>query len=144
MDGDWLNFAQARQVEDLFRHRWDAITLLCLADGPLRYTELANTISSRSGERLADTLLSRCLRRLAGNALIYKGPRDEGHHVYSLTDAGQDQVAILTRISRVLRADSGDRSHGRRQSGPERRQHATGPREGTPRQSAGQRRRRDG
>ncbi|GEM_PF-6991987 len=115
LDGDYVNFAHVRQIEDLFRHRWDAVTLLCLADGPLRYTDLATAISKRADQRIPDAMLTRCLRRLTECALVRPQPGSNGPG-YVLTEAGQAQIAILARFSKVMRGADRDRAQQTRRA----------------------------
>jgi len=135
LEEDRVNFAHVRQIEDLFRHRWDAMTLLCLADGSSRYSALADAISKRSDQRIPDAMLTRCLRRLTECDLVGGQPDAKGH-VYTLTQAGHAQVAILARFSRVMRAADRDRAQqARRATGTDRRQAVTAPREGPSRRA---------
>jgi len=121
-------------MEDLFGHRWDAFALLCLADGLLRYTDLGDAISKRADERIPDTMLTRCLRRLTECELVHPQPDGSG---YTLTHDGLAQAAILARFSKVLRAADRSRAQqARHASGTDRRQVVTAPREGPSRRAS--------
>ena len=109
LDGDCVNYAQVRQIEEMFQHRWDAMVLLCLADGPLRYGDLASAINKRSDKRIAEAVLTRCLRRLTERGLV--GRPDDNTIAYTLTTVGQAQTNLLGKLSRAMRA--ADRARAR-------------------------------
>lgn len=95
-----------RELEDLFSHRWDALAMLCLSDGPLRFNRLAATMNERADERLADGVLSRSLHRLSDKRMVVRAEvAESGHIVYALTDEGRaraqqlaDYVRAVTRL----------------------------------------------
>lgn len=90
-----------REFEDLFGHRWDALALLCLADGPLRFNRLAAAMNQHADERLADGVLSRSLRRLANTKLLTRTEMPDNGHAYALTAAG---VTRAERLAECLQA----------------------------------------
>jgi DNA-binding HxlR family transcriptional regulator/SAM-dependent methyltransferase len=89
--------SQLRELKELFSHRWDALTLLCLStEGPLRFNALAVALNAVSDQWLADNILSRSLSRLQEGNFVVKFPdRREGS--YSLTEAGVLRAALLAQ-----------------------------------------------
>jgi len=80
------------EMAEMFRFRWDPAILVCLAEGPLRFRELAKLVSCRIGDRLEDNALSRSLDRLQRQDLVAAEQTTLGRRivpVYRITDLGR-------------------------------------------------------
>jgi DNA-binding HxlR family transcriptional regulator len=93
------------QIEELFRYRWEPYILLCLADGPKRYTTIASTINRQSTGRLSDGALSRSLDQLEAAGLARTvSETGEGRRCgpWTLTPAARPYVAKLLILQKAL------------------------------------------
>ena len=98
-----VNFARLREFEAIFSHRWDALALLCLAEGPHRFNRLAATMGAVADERLPDPILSRSLRRLVDGNLVTKSDETgERYQTYALTPTGARRAAQLALYLRLV------------------------------------------
>ena len=101
-----MDFTRLKEFEEIFGHRWDALALLCLAEGPCRFNQLAATMGVAADERLADPTLSRSLRRLVGRRLVVKSDgASERYPIYALTPTG---VRLSDRLAICLKAIEDD------------------------------------
>ena len=85
------------RVQEILGRKWELLILTQLGSGPLRHKDLARRIREIDRD-LNDGVLSRTLRRLASDGLVYKqavGTR----HVHALTDLGRSIVSILAQIT---------------------------------------------
>ena len=90
---------QLLKVQEILGRKWELLILAQLGPGPLRHKDLARQIREIDRD-LNDGVLSRTLRRLADDGLIYK--RAVGNrHVHALTDLGQSIVYILAQITEL-------------------------------------------
>ncbi|GIJ62113.1 hypothetical protein Vau01_096290 [Virgisporangium aurantiacum] len=94
-----LSLDDLRELIDIFRHRWDPIILVLLADRPRRRKELTQEVRDGSGEHIADGVLSEVLTRLQTDGMIVKDKSGANHVVYRATQAALTTVARLRRIS---------------------------------------------
>jgi DNA-binding HxlR family transcriptional regulator len=78
-------------------HKWDLVILTQLGKGSLRFKDLGRRIREIDGD-LNDGVLSKTLRRLADDGLIYKQAVGK-RHVHTLTDLGREIVTILAQIT---------------------------------------------
>lgn len=86
-----------RRIDQLFEYRGDPLVIMCLADRPLRYTELLRVIPERSGIELSDTQLGRSLARLVRRGQVDRVEHD-GVPLYKLTARGTIDAATLATI----------------------------------------------
>ena len=79
---------------ELLGSRWTAAILRVLFDGPMRFTDILDTVP-----RLSSRLLAQRLEELAEVALV---ERQGGHpnRVYALTDKGHDLRAVFEELER--------------------------------------------
>jgi DNA-binding HxlR family transcriptional regulator len=108
------------RVQELLGRKWDLLVLVQLGQGPLRHRDLKSRIRDIDDD-LNDGVLSKTLRRLADDGLIYKQPVGRGH-VHALTDLGREIVTILAQIEDLAdeQADPDDPGPNGRPGGPER------------------------
>jgi DNA-binding HxlR family transcriptional regulator len=85
------------RIQEILGRKWDLLILTQLGQGPLRHKDLKGRIQAMGGD-LNDGVLSRTLRQLANDGLIYKQPVGK-RHVHALTDLGREIVAILGQIT---------------------------------------------
>ena len=85
------------RVQEILGRKWELLILTRLGQGPLRHKDLGRRIREVD-PALNDGVLSRTLRRLADDGLVYKQAVGKGH-VHSLTDLGQNIVTILGQIA---------------------------------------------
>src|SRR5438874_6343096 len=84
------------RVQELLGRKWDLLVLVQLGQGPLRHKDLKGRIREID-DGLNDGVLSKTLRRLADDGLIYKEPVGK-RHVHTLTELGREIVTILAQI----------------------------------------------
>lgn len=99
-----LNLDGLRELVEIFRHRWDPIILVLLAERPRRRRELTQEVRDNRGEHISDGVLSEALDRLQDDGLIAKDKRGANHVVYRATSAALGRVARLQRISEFAAA----------------------------------------
>src|SRR5438270_12315768 len=75
------------RVQELLGRKWDLLVLVQLGQGPLRHKDLKSRIREIDAG-LNDGVLSKTLRRLADDGLIYKQPVGK-RHAHALTDLGR-------------------------------------------------------
>ena len=92
-----MNVNHLRRLSEILGHKWDLLILARLADGPLRYTEIASQVRETDSD-LTDGVLTKNLKRLADSGFIHR-ERAETHHVYELTPRGRFVVATLAKIA---------------------------------------------
>ena len=82
---------------ELIGKRWSGAILGALADGPLRFAELARCIPG-----LSDRLLSERVRELEANGLVERVVEEKApvKVVYSLTEQGAELAPILVELRR--------------------------------------------
>ena len=85
------------RIQEILGRKWDLLILTQLGQGPLRHKDLKGRIRAIGGD-LNDGVLSRTLRRLADDGLIYKQAVGK-RHVHALTDLGGEIVIILGQIT---------------------------------------------
>lgn len=85
------------RVKEILGHKWDLVILTQLDKGSLRHRDLGRRIREIDGD-LNDGVLSKTLRRLADDGLIYKQAVGK-RHVHTLTDLGKEIVTILVQIT---------------------------------------------
>ena len=79
---------------DLVGERWSLLLIRDLLVGPKRYNEL-----SQSMQGMGTNLLASRLKELEAAGIIEKQDRDQGGHVYALTDAGRAlEPAVLALV----------------------------------------------
>jgi len=99
------------EIEELFRHRWVPYILLCLADGPQRYSAIAHVINQQATDRLSDSVLSRSLDHLEAAGLAQavdggrRGRQGRRRGPWMLTPAARPIVAKLQRLQMALADD---------------------------------------
>ncbi|MFY1622474.1 hypothetical protein ACN268_04645 [Micromonospora sp. WMMD735] len=101
-----MKFEYLRDLDKLFSHRWEALVILCLADQPARFSELARATVEKAGVRLPDGNITRSLDRLRRKGLV--GVRmDDRHRAYELTGSGQRRASELRFLLEAME----DREH---------------------------------
>ena len=86
----------------MFQYRGDALTIVCLSTGPMRFGQLAKAIAERCGTHMSDTQVGRCLGRLVARRLVDHVETDEGVAVYRLTDRGCRDAEDLIFLAAAL------------------------------------------
>jgi len=96
-----------QELEALFERRWTPYILLCLIDGPQRFSTIAKTINAQSTDHFADGVLTNTLSYLqtAGLAQPVTGQGHGRYRPYTLTPAGYTVAARLVRIRKALTDD---------------------------------------
>jgi DNA-binding HxlR family transcriptional regulator len=94
-----LDLDALRELVEIFRHRWDPIILVVLAERPRRRRELTQQVCDSHGEHISDGVLSDVLNRLQDEGLITKENVGANHVVYRATPAAMSRVERLRRIS---------------------------------------------
>ena len=94
-----MDINHLRQLSEILGHKWDLVILARLAEGPLRYMEVASQVREIDGD-LSESVLSKNLKRLAANGLLVRESTN-GHHVYDLTTLGRHIVAALEKINDI-------------------------------------------
>ena len=79
---------------ELLGSRWTAAILRVLFDGPIRFTDILETVP-----RLSSRLLAQRLEELADAALVER-QTDQPRPVYALTDKGRDLRAAFEELER--------------------------------------------
>jgi DNA-binding HxlR family transcriptional regulator len=97
-----MDFERLRQIDDLLAHRWDVFVLGCLADGPMRFNQLAYEMSQQTRTRLSDSSVSRIKDRLIRAGLVTATADGDGHPAYALTAGGQATAHLLNALTSVL------------------------------------------
>jgi DNA-binding HxlR family transcriptional regulator len=92
-----VNINHLRRLSEILGHKWDLVILAHLAERPLRYTEVAGRVRETYSD-LTEGVLSKNLKRLAANGLIYRMWTND-HHVYDLTTRGRRIVTALVQIA---------------------------------------------
>ena len=87
------------RVQEILGRKWELLILTQLGPGPLRHKDLARRIREIDRD-LNDGVLSRTLRRLASDGLVYKQAVGK-RHVHALTDLGRTIVSILAQITEL-------------------------------------------
>jgi DNA-binding HxlR family transcriptional regulator len=87
------------RVQEILGRKWELLILTQLGPGPLRHKDLARKVREIDGD-LNDGVLSRTLRRLTKDGLVYKQAVGS-HHLHALTDLGQSIVSILAQITEL-------------------------------------------
>ncbi len=100
-----MNLDGLRELVEIFRHRWDPIILVLLAERPRRRRELTQEVCDSHGEHISDGVLSDVLNRLQGEGLITKENIRASHVVYRATQAALCRVERLRRVSDVGTGD---------------------------------------
>jgi DNA-binding HxlR family transcriptional regulator len=85
------------ELAALLRHRWDPIILDLLIKHPRRYRDLVQQASDKSGEHIAEGVLSLTLLRLTDEGLVTK-ETSTGGTLYRATPAGSRAMARLQRV----------------------------------------------
>lgn len=82
----------SRQLLDRIGDRWSVLTIGTLADGPLRYSAIANRVQGVSQKMLTQTL-----RALERDGLVTRTvfPEIPPHVEYELTDRGRSLRRVL-------------------------------------------------
>jgi DNA-binding HxlR family transcriptional regulator len=93
-----VNLDGLRELVEIFRHRWDPIILVLLAERPRRRKELTQEVRD-SREHISDGVLSDVLKRLQKDGLITKVTPAASHVVYRATPKALNWVERLRRIS---------------------------------------------
>ncbi len=99
-----MNLDGLRELVDIFRHRWDPIILVLLAEHPRRRKELTQEVRNNRGEHISDGVLSKALDRLRDEGLIIKEKRRANHVVYRASPAALGRVEWLQRVSEFAAA----------------------------------------
>lgn len=79
---------------ELLGSRWTAAILRVLFEGPMRFTDILDTVP-----RLSSRLLAQRLEELVEVALVERRG-DPPHPVYALTDKGRDLRAVFEELER--------------------------------------------
>ena len=90
--------AQLAQFEKLFSRRRAALALACLADGPMRWTDVRDAITLRAGAGIGDKPVTRALQALQRMGLVERVDHEDGNHLYALTLQGASQARWATDI----------------------------------------------
>jgi len=87
----------SRQLLDRIGDRWSVLTIGTLADGPQRYSVIANRVQGVSQKMLTQTL-----RALERDGLVTRTvfPEIPPHVEYELTDAGRSLRSVLEPLER--------------------------------------------
>jgi DNA-binding HxlR family transcriptional regulator len=96
-----MEYDDLAKIENLVHNLWDAAALFCLEDRPLRYSELHRDMATWSGQHLSESELTRARHRLVRRKLIIQGPGDNGHNVYSITEAGRVRLAQIRVLMQI-------------------------------------------
>lgn len=102
-----MEYQDLAKIENLVHNLWDAAALFCLEHRSLRYSELHREMTAWSGQHLSESEMTRARHRLVRRRLITPGTSDNGHNVYSITEAGRvrlGQIRVLMRIAPHLDA----------------------------------------
>jgi DNA-binding PadR family transcriptional regulator len=92
----------------MFQYRGDALTIVCLSAGPMRFGQLAKAIVERCGTHMSDTQVGRCLSRLVGRGLVEHVETGDSVAVYRLTDPGRCEAEDLNFLAVALGRRRGD------------------------------------
>ncbi|RSM65131.1 hypothetical protein DMB66_17815 [Actinoplanes sp. ATCC 53533] len=119
-----MEYDDLTKIENLVHNLRDAAALFCLEGKPLRYSELHRNMAAWSGQHLSESEMTRARHRLVRRKMIISGPDDNGHNVYSITEAGRvrlAQIRVLIQIAPRLDApvDDEDPDGERSESGEE-------------------------
>jgi DNA-binding HxlR family transcriptional regulator len=85
------------RAQEILGHKWDLVILTQLGERSLRFKDLGRRIREIDSG-FNDGVLSKTLRRLADDGLIYKQAVGK-RHVHALTDLGREIVTILAQIA---------------------------------------------
>lgn len=93
----YMKNCPSRQALDRIGDRWTILVVGSLADGPLRYTELAQRI-----EGISQKMLTQTLRGLERDGLLTRTvhPVIPPHVEYELTDLGRTLSAPIAALER--------------------------------------------
>lgn len=93
---------KAASFEALFTPKRAALALACLADAPMRWTDVRDAMIERTGAGIGDKDVTRALHALQRMELADKIDSDDGNPLWALTPAGADQARraadILDRL----------------------------------------------
>jgi DNA-binding PadR family transcriptional regulator len=99
--------AQAKEFEALFDHKRAALALVCLHanGGPMRWTDVRDAMSARTGTAVGDKAASRALQALQqlGLASLVDGHdggrrRSRKNRMYALTPQGVERARWVEKI----------------------------------------------
>lgn len=102
MQTDQVEYEQMAKIQTVVRYLWDATALICLENGPLRYTELHRTMIASTERYLSDSELTRTRHRLVRSRMISEHPTGNGGKAYCITEAGQARlrdIRVLLEIA---------------------------------------------
>jgi DNA-binding HxlR family transcriptional regulator len=105
-----LDFLALHELEELFRCRGDAMLLVCLLDGPYRYTELGRALSVVAGLHMNEKVLTRGLPRLIHRGLVAHDA--DGDRSYRLTSEGTrraEEIRLVANALEAVRSSTGQR-----------------------------------
>lgn len=89
-----MDKGQVLQFETLVSHKKAALALACLHEqGPMRWTDVRDGITLRTGTGTGERALNRALKWLVDVGLIEKIGED-GNRLYSLTAQGASQARL--------------------------------------------------
>jgi DNA-binding HxlR family transcriptional regulator len=106
-----MNLDGLRDLVDIFRHRWDPIILVLLAEQPRRRRELTQEVRNNRGEHISDGVLSKALDRLQYEGLITKEQRHPKHVVYRATPIALSRVEWLQCVSEFAATTKTETAH---------------------------------
>ncbi len=97
-------FSAGCPSRDVMQHitgRWGALTLVALADGPLRFSAVRRRV-----EGISDRLLAQTLQRLEADGLVRRHDLQSSppHVEYALTDSGARVTPKLVELISTLEA----------------------------------------
>jgi len=72
----------------MFQYRGDALMIVCLSEGEMRFGQLTKAIVERCGTHMSDTQVGRCLSRLVERGLVEHVETCDNVAVYRLTERG--------------------------------------------------------
>lgn len=103
VDSEDFRFDHLQTASDLVTRVWEAGTLHCLRDQPMRYTDIGNWLAAWSGLRPSDSAITRALKRLRRRGFVV---RTDGHAnrrgTYAITDKGRARISKIAALTGAL------------------------------------------
>jgi DNA-binding PadR family transcriptional regulator len=91
--------AHISEFEALIGRKRAALALVCLhADGPMRWTDIRDGMSSRGGAGVGDKAVTRALRALQRLGLAEAINGVDGNHLYALTPRGTEWARWVEEV----------------------------------------------
>jgi len=96
-----IDFARLREVDALFKVRWEAFALASLANGPLRYRQLWRAVRRNTQENIKDTTFARLAKKLIAAGYIVQMTADV-RPSYALTSKGREVVQRIVGLIEAM------------------------------------------